>query len=78
MGLCLDGLGFVYRSGYTLSIVSSTGLTELDADEVDDGDEIESITSELSNYDFSNDANTQYNNKWGYKPSHRALESFNI
>ena len=57
-------------TGYTLSIASAsvdpdhaTSLTD------GNGNYIESISSNVSEADFKNSANTQYNNKWGYKPS---------
>ena len=55
-------------SGYTLGIVSSTGSTDL-TNQSDNTKKINSISSPLSESDFSNSSNTQYNNKWGYKPS---------
>ena len=54
-------------TGYTLSIASAsqdpdhaTSLTD------GNGNYIESITSSVTEADFKNSANTQYNNKWGY------------
>ena len=55
-------------SGYTLGIASSTGSTDL-TNQSDNTKKINSISSPLSESDFSNSSNTQYNNKWGYKPS---------
>ena len=55
-------------SGYTLSIASSTGSTDL-TNQSDSTKKINSISSPISESDFSNSSNTQYNNKWGYKPS---------
>ncbi|MBR2855706.1 hypothetical protein IKE99_02060 [Candidatus Saccharibacteria bacterium] len=56
------------NSGYTLSITSFTGSTDL-TNASNTNAKITSISSNLTNSDFSNSANTQYNNKWGYKPS---------
>ena len=55
-------------SGYTLGIASSTGSTDL-TNQSDNTAKITSLTSPISESDFSNSSNTQYNNKWGYKPS---------
>ena len=55
-------------SGYTLSIASSTGSTEL-VNTTDSTSKIFSISSDLTSADFSSSSNTQYNNRWGYKPS---------
>jgi len=55
-------------SGYTLSIASSTGSTEL-TNITDNTSKITSISNNLTNADFSSSSNTQYNNQWGYKPS---------
>ena len=50
-------------SGYTLSIASSTGSTDLKSG----SNTISSISSALSQSDFS--SGTNYLNQWGYKPS---------
>ena len=63
-------------SGYTLSIASSTGSTDL-TNQSDNTKKINSISSNLTNSDFSNSSNTQYNNKWGYKPSQYVTVSGN-
>ena len=55
-------------SGYTLGIASSTGSTDL-TNQSDNTAKITSLASPISESDFSNSSNTQYNNKWGYKPS---------
>ncbi len=55
-------------SGYTLGIASSSGSTDLTS-QSDNTKKINSISSPLSESDFSSSSNTQYNNKWGYKPS---------
>ena len=47
---------------------SSTGSTDL-TNSSDNTSKITSISSNLNSSDFSNASNTQYNNKWGYKPS---------
>ena len=53
-------------TGYTLSISSSDDNGRL---ENYTHDYISSISSNLSEADFSNASNTTYNNKWGYKPN---------
>ena len=63
-------------SGYTLSIASSTGSTDL-TNQSDNTKKFNSISSNLTNSDFSNSSNTQYNNKWGYKPSQYVTVSGN-
>ena len=55
-------------SGYTLSIASSTGSTDL-TNTTDNTSKLTSISNNLTNTDFSSSSNTQYNNQWGYKPS---------
>ncbi len=64
-------------SGYTLSIASSTGSTDL-TNTTDNTSKITSISSNLTASDFSNSSNTQYNNKWGYKPSQYVTTSGDI
>ena len=59
-------------SGYTLGIASSTGSTDL-TNQSDNTAKITSVSSPISESDFSNSSNTQYNNKWGYKPSQYAI-----
>ena len=54
--------------GYTLGIRANTSgddSTKL----VNGANKIDSISAALSEADFKNSANTQYNGKWGYKPS---------
>ena len=62
------GVSTTSTSGYTLSIASSTGSTDL-TNQSDNTKKINSLSSAISESDFSNSSNTQYNNKWGYKPS---------
>ncbi|MBQ3470183.1 hypothetical protein IJH23_00495 [Candidatus Saccharibacteria bacterium] len=57
-------------TGYTLSIVASgsgSGSTQPNSLVNDKGDEIRSIDSSVSESSFSSSSN--YNNKWGYRPS---------
>lgn len=57
-----------HYSGYTLGIRANTSgddSTKL----VNGANKIDSISAALSEADFKNSANTQYNGKWGYKPS---------
>lgn len=57
-----------FSSGYTLSIASSTGFTDLTSTS-SSNNKINSIDSAIPESVFSNASNVQYNNKWGYKPS---------
>ena len=55
-------------SGYTLGI--RAGTTGANASKlVNGGNTINSIPTALSESDYKNSANTQYNNTWGYKPN---------
>ncbi|MBQ3474229.1 InlB B-repeat-containing protein [Candidatus Saccharibacteria bacterium] len=57
--------------GYTLGIrsdVSGDDATNL-VNTIDNTKKFTSISSAISESDFSNASNTQYNNKWGYLPS---------
>ena len=62
-----------YTNGYTLSIVSSTGNTNLtnnsNSSNGSNDATFSSLTSAIDQTTFSDSSNTEYNSKWGYKPS---------
>lgn len=66
ISVTLSGTG-----GYTLGIYSATSgadSTKL-INTIDNTKSFTSISSAVSESDFSNSSNTQYNNQWGYLPS---------
>ena len=66
IGVALSGVG-----GYTLSIkAGTTGANATSLIHTSDSSKMfTSINSAVSESDFANSANTQYNNTWGYLPS---------